>query len=195
MNRKLEFLIAAGMLVAALAPVNAQCLKITQIYIETEREFGGIFAKPEIELYQAHGLVPSFNTFQGDRQAIAIFNGGYRVGVKLGSKPDINDTGKWYTLNPPVIVGGEGTGLLLVEDDSITGTFYGPSSFWNGFLCVRVDDSTVPPGLMRCRFSDFSDNDDDVYQGMLVLTGLFSSFQEVALDLGQWRVKVTSSCL
>ena len=195
MNRKPGFLIALGMLVTALAPAGAQCLKITQIYLETEHEFGGFLAKPEIELYQAQGLYPAFDFFKGNRQALAIFNGGYLVGVKQGSKPDINDTGKWYPLNPPVVVNGTGTGILLVEDDSVTGTFYGPSSFWNGFTCSPISDSAVPAGLLRCQNPDFSTGDDDVYRGMLVLTGPFSSIQDVTLDLGEWRVKVNSSCL
>ncbi|HEX3126011.1 MAG TPA: hypothetical protein VH394_01660 [Thermoanaerobaculia bacterium] len=195
MNRKLGFLIAAGMLFAALAPAHAQCLKITQIYIETEHEFGGFLAKPEIELYQAQGFVPSFDFFKGDRRALAIFNGGYLVGLQQGSRPDINDTGKWYTLNPPVIVTGNGLGLLLVEDDNTAGTFYGPSSFWNGFSCSRVNDPAVPVGLIRCQTPDFSSDQDDVYRGMIVLTGLFSTSQDVTLDLGEWRVKVNSSCV
>ena len=195
MNRKLGFLIAAGMLVTALAPAGAQCLKVTQIYLETEHEFGGFLAKPEIELSQAQGLYPSFDSFKGNRNARAIFNGGYLVGVKQGSKPDINDTGKWYTLSPPVLVSGTGIGLLLVEDDTVTGTFYGPSSFWNGFICSPVNDPAVPAGLLRCQTPDFSTGDDDVYRGMLVLTGLFSSFQDVTLDLGEWRVRVNSSCV
>ena len=194
MNHKLAGLVAFGMLVAGLAPAKAQCLRIKQMYLETEHEPGGFLTQPEIEMYGAQGLYPSFSNFQGNRRALAAFNGGYRAGAIIGSKPDISGTGKWHTLNPPVIINQTGMGLLLVEDDTVAGTFYGPSSFWTGFFCAPVNDPAVPTGLLRCQTPNFSTGDDDVFQGMLVLTGHFNTFQDVTLDLGEWRVRFDSSC-
>lgn len=194
MNHKLAGLVALGMLVAGLAPAKAQCLRIKQMYLETEHEPGGFLTKPEIEVYSAQGFLPAFNTFQGNRRAAAVFNGGYRAGAIIGSKPDINGTGKWHTLNPPVIIGQIGLGLLLVEDDTVAGTFYGPSSFWTSFICPPINDPAVPTGLLRCQNPNFSTGDDDVFQGMLVLNGQFHTFQDVTLDLGEWRVRFDSSC-
>ncbi len=194
MNRKLGCCFALGMLVVGLAPAAAQCLKITGIYLEDDHEPGGFLTQPEIEVFQAQGLYPSFDSLKGDRRALAIFNGGYLVGGRQGTKPDINDTGKWYTLNPPISITGMGVGILLVEDDQVTGTFYASSSFWNGFFCTRVNDPAVPAGLLRCQNPSFSPGEDDVFRGMLILTGSFFTLQDVTLDLGDWRVRVNSSC-
>ena len=195
MDHKLACFATLGMLVAGLAPAAAQCLKIKEMYLETEHESGGFLTKPEIEVFQSQGLLPSFTSQKADRKAIAVFNGGDWVSpLQQGSRPDINGTGRWYTLNPPVIVTGTGAGVLLVEDDTVAGTFYGPSSFWNGFFCQQVYDPVVPAGLLRCQTPSFSTGDDDVFRGMLVLTGHFPSFPDVTLDLGEWRVKVDSSC-
>jgi hypothetical protein len=195
MNRKIAFVTVLGLLVASMAMAQTPCLQIRAIYLETTHEsLGWLGNDAEIEAYAAQPT-PNLYSFKANTRAFAIFNGGYLAGGQIGLKPDINDSGKWYSLPKPLILNQGGQGVLLVEDDNIAGFYDGSSAFQNGFYCPPSTDSSLPniPGILVCDNPSFSGS-DDTFKGMIVLTGPVTLTQEATLDLGEWRVKIGPGC-
>lgn len=177
-------------------------LSIKEIWIEDDRE-GDVWPfdnDAEVELYVAQG--ENFN-YKASRSAKAVFTG-YSY-PPPGWKPDINDSGKWYRLDPPFPLPLQvGAGILLVEDDYERSVFYGSSNFTTGFSCfpnAPTDPAFVaslPPSISACSTPSFRGNilselygNDDVFGGMLILThGADQGLADSIVDVGQWRVKL-----
>lgn len=177
-------------------------LAIKEIWIEDDHEedVWPFDNDAEIELYIAQGENLSY---KASRYAKAVFSG--YTNPPPGWKPDINDSGKWYRLDPPYPLPLQvGAGILLVEDDLERSVFYGSSKFTTGFHCFPSAPSdpdfvaSLPASISSCRTSSFQGNifseltgRDDVYGGMLILThGADQGLPDTILDVGEWRVKV-----
>ncbi|MES1241051.1 MAG: hypothetical protein ABUT39_05475 [Acidobacteriota bacterium] len=178
-------------------------VSIKEIWLEDDRE-GDVWPfdnDAEVEIYIARG---ENSTYKASRSASAVFTG-YTY-PPPGWKPDINDAGKWYRLDPPFPLPLEvGSGILLVEDDYERSVLYASSKLTNGFVCfpnAPTDPSFVAslPGSISsaCRTPSFQGNilseligNDDVFGGMLILTnGADQGMDDQVVDVGQWRVKL-----
>jgi len=177
-------------------------LSLNEIWIEDDHEedFWPFDNDAEVEIYVAKG---SNFTYKASLYADAVLSGD--TSQRKGWKPDVNDSGKWYRLDPPYFFPFQvGDGLLLVEDDLERGVYYGASSFWTGFFCfpnAPTDPSFVaslPASISACKTPSFKGNilseftgQDDVFGGMLLFTnGIDQGQPDAILDIGEWRVKL-----
>ncbi len=92
---------------------------VNKVLIETKHE-GGLFAKPEIEMYVA--------PFQNGSSTTLLFNGGTITDPAGDSRtlPDVNKKNQWYTVNGGVAIepfAGSFSMVDLIEDDDTAGVY------------------------------------------------------------------------
>jgi len=130
---------------AAAKATEATCyspyLELTGLYLADDHEGFGRGA-PEAELF-----VGDWDPSMPGNQLLIrpttpfIFSGRYITDAAGRSRYllDVNDTGRWYTFNPPIAMFEYnpyiGTGLYAVEDDETAGVLKVTGSYSIGFTC------------------------------------------------------------
>jgi hypothetical protein len=193
---------------AAEATCYSPYLELTGIYLVGDHE-GWPRGEPEFELYLA-----DWNTSMPGNQLLIRpttpyqFSGRNITDAAGRSRYllDVNDTGKWYTFNPPIAMFEYnpflGNGLYAVEDDSTAGVLKVTGSYSIGFTCSYFPGCTGPQcsgcdpngsGLVNLARAIFGSGDDrfDIP---------FRSVGQAPMDtimeasMGDWRLRYRVAC-
>lgn len=192
----------AGVAPQQFPPAAGPHLLVDAILIETDHE-GFPRGAPEVELFLADPKPCAQGWCYEVRPRTDILFNGRPSLSRPTALPDVNATGRWYTISPPLAIpfgpSGVGLGLVLMEDDDEPGVMR-RSSFTIDFFCAFGDPTAagfqtglaqnitcipIVSGLVRSLVG----GGDDPFDGMIVLTNGID-FQSMTVDGGEWQLRV-----